>query len=134
MRTLVRFVLMLLLGFALNSCNMQQYAITLNGVHNNRVEYLQIKCFQTLSNSPSYSECLARNDKFDVYYIVNFTCPGKSKSEIYFDGKNIRGNYVFVGTYSYVSKQEINKTVQAYMPKDNFKEYYEHNKSELKKS
>ena len=39
---------------------------------------------------------------------------------------------MFVGTYSYETKNEHTKTVQAYMPKDNFQEYYEYNKSELK--
>lgn len=135
MKTLVHVFWMILLGYVLNSCSPQQFALNTTAhksIHNNKVQYLNIKCFQTLSNSHLCSECLASNDYLDVFYIVNFTCPGKSKSEIYYDGKNIRGNYVFVGTYSYETKKESIKTVQAYMPKDNFQEFYEYNKSELK--
>ena len=129
----IRLFFILIIGhITISSCSLQQLSATQTDTQNNKVSFLNIKVFQTLSNSKVLSQCLARNSNFDVFYILSFTCPGKEKNEIYYDGKNISGRYVFVGTYSYETKQKIEKTVQAYMPKDNFDDYYEYNKSELK--
>ncbi len=111
-----------------SSCaNLQQTTInnTIDGE-----EWLSLKCFQTLSNTATYSDCLAWNANYDVFYIVNFTCPTSKKTEVYYDDKSISGKYVFVGTYTYESKERSN-TVPAYMSKENFREWYEFDKKTL---
>ena len=127
-------LLLMIGGVTLNSCSSQQFTTTTTN-DNNKTQWLSIKCFQALSNTSEYSECLARNDNWDVFYIVSFTCPGKDKDkgDIYYDGKSLSGSFVFVGTYSYVTKNESSKTVQAYMPKDNFYELYNYDKEHLKR-
>lgn len=52
------------------------------------------------------------------------------KNEVYYDDKTLNGKYVFVGTYTYESNEGI-KTVQAYMPKENFREWYDYDKKTL---
>lgn len=93
-------------------------------------EWLSLKCFQTLGNASNYSDCLAWNSNYDVFYIVNFTCPASKKNEVYYDGKSLNGKYVFVGTRTYQSK-EGERTVRAYMPKENFREWCEYDKNLL---
>lgn len=131
-RIYIMLVFLLMIGgVTFNSCSSQQFTTTTND--KNKTQWLYIKCFQGLNNDSEYSDCLARNDIWDVFYIVSFTCPGKEKGDIYYDGKSLSGNYVFVGTYSYVTKDNISKTVQAYMPKDNFYELYNYDKEYLKR-
>ena len=126
------FVLLLIIGgVTFNSCSPQQFTTTTND--KNKTQWLSLKCFQALGNTSEYSDCLARNDNWDVFYVVSFTCPGKDKGDIYYDGKSLYGSYVFVGTYSYVTKDNLSKTVQAYMPKDNFNELYNYDKEHLKR-
>lgn len=93
-------------------------------------QWLSLKCFQALDNAAEYSYCLARDENWDVFFIVNFTCPTSKKTAVYYDGKSLNGKYVFVGTYTYESK-EGSKTVRAYMPKDNFGEWCVYDKKTL---
>ena len=125
------FVFLLIIGgVTFNSCNSQQFTSATNDKF--KTQWLSLMCFQALCNTSEYSDCLARNDNWDVFYIVSFTCPGKDKGDIYYDGKSLYGKFVFVGTYSYVTKENSSKTVQAFMPKDNFYELYDYNKEHLK--
>ena len=121
-----------------SSCEVQQYATdntTTSDTTDNsfKTKWLYIKCFQTLSNTSDYSYCLANDSDWDVYFIINFTCPGKDKYEIYYDKKNMNGSYVFVGTYTYENKESGTKTVPAYMPADNFQELYFNHRNYLKR-
>lgn len=123
------------LGSLFCGCTLfQQTSNTTDGTYNTTNEkgeqWLSLKCFQTLGNADEYSCCLARNDNWDVFYIVNFTCPTRKKTEVYYDSKTLNGKYVFVGTYTYESK-EGSKTVRAYMPKDNFSEWCDYDKNTL---
>lgn len=121
-------ILIITTGILFNSCATTNYS------SNNKFKskYLNIECFQTLGNESNFSCCLAKDYKWDVYYIVNFICPDNSKFEIYYDGKSLSGYYIFVGTYSYKTKDDSQKTVQAYMPKDNFYELYNYDSTLLK--
>ena len=121
-------IVLIATGILFNSCATTNYSSN----NSYKSKYLNIKCFQALSNTSEYSSCLARDYDFNVYYIVNFTCPGKSKYELYYDDKSITGYYVFVGTYTYETREERQKTVQAYMPKDNFYELYNYDRTLLK--
>ena len=96
----------------------------------NGEEWLSLKCFQTLSNAPEYSQCLAWNSNYDVHYIVNFTCPTSKKNVVFYDDKSLTGKFVFVGTYTYESK-DGQKTVRAYMFKDNYNEWFVYDKETL---
>ena len=125
----------IILGCMFCSCALfQQTSNTTDETYNTTNEkgeqWLSLKCFQTLGNASEYSHCLAWNSNYDVFYIVNFTCPTSKKTEVYYDDKGLNGKYVFVGTYTYESK-EGSKTVRAYMPKDNFREWCDYNKKTL---
>lgn len=47
---------------------------------------------------------------------------------MFYDGKNISGNYVLIGTYRYESKGGSTKTVKALMRKDVYDCYYNNHK------
>lgn len=95
-------------------------------------KWLNVECFQTLDNVEEASCCLARDKNSNVYFIINITCPTGTKGELYYDGKQLMGKYVFVGTYSYISRGG-DKTVQAYMPIGNYRELYDYSPEYLKK-
>ena len=127
-------LLVMIGGVTFYGCSSQKTTTKTTTNEKSNTRRLFITCFQALNNSSEYSDCLARNYDWDVFYIVSFTCPGKDKGDnIYFDGKSLTGDYVFVGTYSYVTKDKNSKTVQAFMPKDNFYELYNYDKEHLKR-
>lgn len=125
---IVIVVCLLTLGSTFSSCAYLQP--TTNNRTANGEAWLSLKCFQALSNTSTYSDCLAWNANYDVFYIVHFTCPTSKKTEVYYDDKSLNGKYVFVGTYTYESKERT-KTVRAYMSKENFSEWYEYDKNTL---
>ena len=51
---------------------------------------------------------------------------------MYYDGKNISGAYVLVGTYTYETKGGDTKTVQACRKKNNYNDLYNYDKEFLK--
>jgi hypothetical protein len=116
-----RLLLYVAIAFLFTSCGLERHTTSNNG-------YLPIHVFQTLNNSKYFSECLARNLNFDYFYIISLDCPSKTKHEIYYDGKNIGGLYVLVGTYTYETKGGSMKTVQACMRKENYNDLYNYDK------
>ncbi len=136
-----RVLILCILTLGLVFCNCSTLQKTSNSKNGKfETEWLNLKCFQTISNEDTFSSCLCfSNEKSsfstDVYYIVSFTCPGKEKPEVFFDGKTFNRSFVFVGTYTYVTKKDEDvKTVRAYIPKKNFYELYEYNSRYLKEA
>lgn len=66
--------------------------------------YLNLTILQTLSKY----EALAWTKHYDVVKIETLT-------DIYYDGKTINGYFTLVGTYRYVTKQNVTKTVPIYV-------------------
>ena len=127
------FICMVGLGIVFSSCAYQQQITdTAVKTDQNEEKWLTIDCFQTLTNMKECSACLARDNNWNVYYIIHITPVTGTKTEVYYDGKRIDGKYVFVGTYSYKTKGGDDKTVQAYMPKANFYEWYNFDKEALR--
>lgn len=128
------FVCLVAFGMVFSSCAYQQQTTgTPMKTDQNGEKWLNVECFQTLTNMEECSACLARDDNWDVYYIIHITPLTGTKTEVYYDGKRLDGKYVFVGTYSYENKSGDAKTVQAYMPKANFYEWYNYDKEALKR-
>lgn len=122
MKKVLLFVSLLLL----TSCGIENLSTKVNA-------YANIECFQALYNSDFYSECLGRDIDYNVCYIVSFwnTC-NNNGPEMFYDGKNLSGEYVSVGTYTYTTKKGYEKTVQAIMKKKEYYELYNCDKEYLK--
>ena len=100
----------------------------------NNKGYLSIKCFQALYNSSIYSDCLARDYNYNVCYVVSYWCScNNNDPEMFYDGKDLSGEYISVGTYTYKTKNGDTKTVQAIMRKKEFNEHYNCDKESLKR-
>ena len=111
--------------------------LTSCGIENlstNNNAYISIECFQALRNYGTYSDCLAKDFDYNICYIVSFwnVCNDKDP-EMFYDGKNLSGEYVSVGTYTYNTKGGDTKTVQAVMRKQEFYEQYNCDKEILKR-
>lgn len=111
----------------LSSCGIENLATSNNA-------YINLECFQALNNSEIYSDCLARDSNYNVCYIVSFwnTC-NNNDPEMFYDGKNLSGEYVSVGTYTYTTRKDYTKTVQAVMRKKEYYEQYNCDKESLKR-
>ena len=120
----VLFICLVMAGLFV-SCGVEQHTTNNKG-------HLFIEVFQTLSNGENSSTCLARNSNWDIFYIISLDCPDKTTHEMYYDGKNISGAYVLVGTYTYETKGGDTKTVQACMKKNNYNDLYNYDKEFLK--
>ena len=83
-------------------------------------EYLFLEVFTAVGNEEAGSFCLAKDTNSKLFWIFNIGFSTEKTREIYYDGKNISGSYVFVGT---IALDDI-KTIPAYMPKDNFYKFY----------
>lgn len=120
---------MIVLGIVFGSCGSLQHTTNAN-----ETKWLDVKCYQTMFNTDDYSACLAADNKSKTaYLIVHLTCPNSKITEVYYDGKRLYGNYVFVGTFTYDSDEVAHRpTVQACMPKENFLEWYNYDKDALK--
>lgn len=79
-------------------------ALPLFAKADDEVVYLNLEIFQTLSKT----EALARTNGWDIVKI-------KTEADIYYDGKKIADNFVFVDTYSYTTKDFRTKTVPVYI-------------------
>jgi hypothetical protein len=127
------FVCLVAFGIVFSSCAYhQQTTGTPMKTDQNGEKWLNVECFQTLTNLEEFSACLALDDNWNVYYIIHITPLTGTKTEVYYDSKRLDGKYVFVGTYSYENKSGDAKTVQAYMPKENFYWWYNYDKEALK--
>ena len=127
------FICLVAFGIVLSSCAYQLHTTNASvKTDQNGEKWLNIECFQTIANTEECSICLADDDNWNVYYIIHITPLTSTKTEVYYDGKRLDGKYVFVGTYSYENKSGDTKTVQAYMPKENFYWWYNYDKESLK--
>lgn len=117
---------MILLGLC-TGCGVQ------NLTTKNNSGFVSIECFQALSNYDHVSDCLARDSDWKVCYVVSLYNPcNNDDAEMFYDGKNISGDYVLVGTYQYETKGGSTKTVKALMRKDIFSCFYNNHKENLK--
>ena len=99
----------------------------------NNQAYINIKCFQAIYNSTIHSDCLAIDYNYNICYVVSFWCTcNDNDPEMFYDGKDLSGEYVSVGTYTYKTKNGNTKTVQAIMRKKEFYEQYNCDKESLK--
>lgn len=73
--------------------------------------YLSIEIIQTLNKN----EALAWTNDYKVVKI-------ETTSEVYYDGKNISGNFCLAGTYSYTNKEGRLKTVPVYIRDKEYKD------------
>ncbi|MBO4281596.1 MAG: hypothetical protein J5873_00175 [Bacteroidales bacterium] len=63
-------ILMMAGGGAFNSCSSIQPTTgteNSNRIEGIKIDWLNIKCFQTLDNASNYSACLAQDDDWDDY-------------------------------------------------------------------
>lgn len=119
-----------LIALGVVCCSCGSFQQTTNA---NETKWLDVKCYQTMFNTDDYSACLAADDNNrSACLIVHYTCPISKKTEVYYDGKRLYGSYVLVGTFTYDSDGVAYRpTVQAFMPKDNFLEWYNYDKNAL---
>jgi hypothetical protein len=88
-------------------------------------QYYSLEIFQTLDNFYSeiadntYSYGLAKDSQWNVYKVVTYR-PGDDYRNNFYDGKKISGRFIFIGTYSYETKDERRKTVPCLMPKKSY--------------
>ena len=121
------FIICLVNLCILTSCDIEYLATNNNA-------YINLECFQALNNYYGlYSDCLARDSNYNICYIVSFwnTC-NDNDPEMFYDGKNLSGEYVSVGTYTYTTRKGYTKTVQAVMRKKVYYELYKCDKESLK--
>lgn len=122
----ILFICLIAFGFILTSCGIENLSTKGNG-------YANIECFQALYNSDFHSECLGRDIDDNVCYIVSFwNICNENNPEMFYDGKNLSGEYVSVGTYTYTTRKGYEKTVQAIMRKKEYYELYNCDKEHLK--
>ncbi len=116
---------LILLGL-LTSCGIQSLTT------DNNYGYVSIECFQALENYDHVSVCLAKDSDWNICYVVSLkNLCDNNNAEMFYDGKNISGNYVLVGTYQYESKGGSSKTVKALMRKDVYDCLYNNHKEHL---
>lgn len=128
------FVCLVAFGMVFSSCSYQQHTVgPTEKTDKNGEKWLSVECFQTLTNNEASSACLAMDNNWNIYYITHITPLSGTKTEVYYDGKRLDGNYVFVGTFSYENKNGDAKTIQAYMPKENYYWWYNYDKEALKR-
>lgn len=72
--------------------------------------YLDVEIIQTLSRNAALA---CDND----YKVVKL----ETTSDVYYDGKKIYGNFILVGTYNYITKKGIIKTVPVYVRTTEYK-------------
>ncbi|MBO7346130.1 MAG: hypothetical protein J6U29_01040 [Bacteroidales bacterium] len=123
-----KIIILISLLSLVSICNAQEF----------KEEYLNLKVFQSY-NAEDYSWCLAWDKDYKTYFILSTEFPEIAKyyndldffhREIYYDDKDISNKYIFVGTYSYESRNG-QRTVPAYMQKDTFYAYYKGYKNNL---
>lgn len=71
----------------------------------NKRSYIDVKVFQTLSNH----HALAWDNDYNVVSLYD-------DSQVFYDGKLIRGYWVMTDTYSYETKDDFTKTVPSLVP------------------
>lgn len=86
------------------------YSPSSSAYFGNSRAYISGHVFQTLSRN----ECLVSTNNYNVLKIESY-------SDVFFDEKPINGVYIFVGTYSYVTKDDRNKVVPIYVLEKEFK-------------
>lgn len=75
-----------------------------------QVDILNLKVFQTLSKT----EALARTSDFDVVKVIIL-------DDLVYDGKEYSGVFVLVDTYTYTTREDIQKTVPVYMRRSDYR-------------
>ena len=95
MKKTLLFALMLLL---VSSCS------ALKDFTSQNRKPLDVEIIQTLS----INEALAIDNQFHIFKLESF-------EETYYDGKRVNGNFYRIGTYTYETKDNIQKTVPVYM-------------------
>ena len=95
-------IVFLLLSFLLTSCGVLLNSSTDSNISSDRT-YLSVEIIQTLSKT----EALAWTRNYKVVKI-------ETDSEIFYDGKEVAGEYMLTGTYTYPNKEGTIKTVPVY--------------------
>ena len=86
-------IVFLLLSFLLTSCGVLLNSSTDSDISSDRT-YLSVEIIQTLSKT----EALAWTRNYKVVKI-------ETDSEIFYDGKEVAGEYMLTGTYTYPNKE-----------------------------
>ena len=94
-------------------CNAQEF----------KSEKLNIRCFQVLLNSDAANVCLAWDQNYNVSYIIYLPTAANDSKGVCYDNKQMNDSYIFIGTYTYDSKNG-EKTVPAYILEKNFYYWY----------
>lgn len=76
-----------------------------------QTKYLDVKIFQTLSK---YEALAAPRLSADVVKIT-------TQEDLYYDGKEIKGYFILIDTYTYEANSGITKTVPVYISLDEYK-------------
>lgn len=101
--------------------------------NNDNEKLLNVRCYQTVTNTSNYSICLAYGTNRDAYFIIHLTCPSVQKTELFYDGKRLSGYFVLVGTYSFENDKDGREvTLPAYMARENIQDWYNYDKELLK--
>lgn len=80
----------------------------------NQAITLSVEIIQTLSKN----EALARTSDWDVVKL-------ETTEDVYYDGKKISGRFVMVGTYTYTTRNDMDKTVPVYLKESEYKKVFE---------
>lgn len=115
-KSLILLILSLIvIGTTCTSCFTSRATIastdSRSNISSNRTN-LTVKIFQTLNKN----EALAFTEQFDVVKIVTVT-------DMYYDGKQIKGNFTLVGTYTYETEKERIKTVPVFVLTSEYKKH-----------
>lgn len=78
-----------------------------------QAEILKLKVFQTLSKT----EALAWTSDYDVVKVIIL-------DDFVYDGKEYSGVFVLVDTYTYTTREDIQKTVPVYIKRSDYRKLY----------
>jgi len=94
--------------------------ITLPTLARNDRKHLDVRIFQTLDEQSA----LASSENLDVVKII-------TGGEVYYDGKHVSGRFQFMETYTYITKENVSKTVPVYQKVDELEGYADYSQDKM---
>ena len=109
-----KVLILIVATLSLNSCFTMTYLATEAGKDDisKTNTFLHLKVFQTLNNGFA----LAKTNQYDAVAIYTY-------DQKLYDGKQFDGRFMFIDTYSYLTTQNVYKTVPVFMPVEEYKKY-----------
>lgn len=80
-----------------------------------KTEHKDLKVLQVTTSNSYVTICLATDNSYNISHIVFI-----DTTQILYDNKDISGDYIMIGAYTYQSRGFGEQTVPSYMPKKDF--------------